>query len=253
MSAANLFDKLSSRIFLFLLACYVYSLFFPQTWLFLLLGGLTLAAFELVFLILSKNRRFSTHALKRRTLKTLLLSSREENLRLIARALESEYKVAVKDTHLVFFKHNKKCGLFVKFDKMPLSDKDVVECARTDKNFREVYICCKSCDNSARIMQNVLDSRKIVIYEQNDVFDLLRKHETYPSFELVAKPRFFRLFSQMFAPRNLKNYLFCAGIILLFSLMSPLKLYYYIASGVCVLFAVACLFKQSRRNAKELL
>ena len=253
MSAANLFDKLSSRIFLFLLACYVYSLFFPETWLFLSLGAVTLAAFELVTLILSKNTWVSTRSLKRKTLKTLQLSSRYDNLKLFARALEGEYKVLVKETHLVFFKHNKKCALFSRFEKLPLTDKEVVECARLDKNFREIYICCKSCDNSARIMQNVLDSQKIVIYEQNDVFELLKKHETYPSFELVEKPRFSRLFSQMFSARNIKNYLFCAGIILLFSVFSPLKLYYYIASGVCVLLSLVCLIKSGRRITKELL
>ena len=253
MSAANLFDKLSSRIFLFLLACYVYSLFFIETWLFLSLGVLTLAAFELLMLILSKNSWVSARSLKRKTLKTLLLASREENLRLFARALGDEYKVLVKETHLVFFKHNRKCALFVRFEKLPLSDKDVVECARVDKNFREIYICCKSCDNTARIMQNVLESQKITIYEQNDVFELLKKHETYPSFELVAKPRFSRLFSQMFSARNIKNYLFCAGIILLFSVFSPLKLYYYIASGICVVLSLVCLIKNGRRGSKELL
>lgn len=252
MTAANLFDKLASRVLLFLIATYLYSLVLPEPWVYLTLAALTLASFELVLLILSKNNKLLDRSLKRRTLRTLSLSSAEENLALFARALES-YAPERKSDRLLFSREGKPCALFLRFEH-PLTDRDVAECVRAGKDAQEIYILCRTAEYQGRVLADAYESKPVILYEQADVFRLLKKHETFPTPDPVQKkPHFSRVVTRMFAPKNVKSYVLSAGIILLFSLFSPLRVYYYVASGACLVLALVCLVKRGRSSLPDVL
>ena len=252
MTAANVFDKLSSRIFLFLLAAYAYSAIFEETWIFLLLAALTLASFELLLGILSRTNRFSARALRRQTLRALSLSSAEEQIDLFARAL-ANYQPQRKSDRILFRREGLRCALFVKFSREPLTDRDVAEFVRSERTADEIYILCRSSEFPARTLAEGYTSCRVILYEQSEIFRMLRKHETFPAQPPEPKAGLSRLFSRMFLARNAKGYFLAGLVILAFSFFSPLRIYYLAAGGICFVLSFVCLVRRGRHSPPDVL
>lgn len=128
-----------------------------------------------------------------------------------------------------------------------LSPDDIVKIIqKTAKEEKErLIICCESYSQEALIFIKKLKEKIILLNQYETYIYIYKEYEYFPEITNVKEDKKFdfkALFFSIFSRAKAKNYLFCAGVILLSSFFVKMNVYYTIFSTLLILFSLFCFF-----------
>ena len=128
-----------------------------------------------------------------------------------------------------------------------LSPDDIVKIIqKTAKEEKErLVICCESYSQESLIFIKKLKQKIILLDQYETYLYIYKEYEYFPEITNVKESKklnFKTLFFSIFSRAKAKNYLLCAGIILLSSFFVKINIYYAIISTLLILFSLICFF-----------
>lgn len=135
------------------------------------------------------------------------------------------------------------CAIIANFKFSSLSASDMQSvCALATKLQRDkIFVIARSVDRKAFQVSSAYEI-KVKIIKIKEVFKFLKKHDALPPLKKIkAKPTIHALLETIFNRQNFKHYVFSGIVLMLVSLLTPLKIYYIVIGSLLLALAIICL------------
>lgn len=128
-----------------------------------------------------------------------------------------------------------------KFSALSPSDMQSICSLATKLERNVVFVIAKAIDRKS-FQVSIAHDIKVNIVKIREVYKFLKKHDALPSLKKIKEKPTLRALSQtIFNRQNFKHYTFSGIVLMLVSLITPLKIYYIAIGSLLLVLAIACL------------
>jgi len=200
-----------------------------------------------IFIIINMKRKTSSKEISADEMPVYLaLMDRTEQTELFYALVPSAYKVLISSPYFIYETQEKRVLVAVLYRFLNLTQEDIASAYRfaTKENVTEIIMLTRARERKT-ITLTALIPIKFIFPSKYAVHKALKKHNALP--KKLARPQRQKftydkslILSTIFSKQKSRLYLFLSLTFALLSLLTPLKTYYLISTGIMLLASISC-------------